>query len=652
MLSRLLLVLTALTSTLFAVGQNPTPPSDFVLIESVQGWCSVEGQYSTAELTDQPVNTCAKKALKYGKWFKFEATSEFLEINLNLGGQKGSMHFPYISVWDGTMKQLDCKAYEDELTPLTLIQTKLTPGQPYYILVNNHTHSSYVGSFTLCVNDVPSYDFFEGAIELTETNKWCSPEGAYTTIGASADQKKPACLTTQGPNFNRWFKFTAESNEINVTVKGADDGFDFPFVGLFDNQLRTVGCAKYVDEQTPITVTYKRLQVGQTYYISVDHQYNINYRGAFSLCLDDGRARQLRGKLVSVSGRLFYLDTRKATGLVQLQTDKGVTVHSTQTDAAGKFEFNNLNARETFMLKVDEVDDDVMVDAYQTAPDGAIVGKAVKQEANLYAFEDPDPALNYVSLVTPESFSISIEKGHHGLVGKVVQKSAPANGIANVGVDVYDTGRRKLQSTKTDAAGKFMFNNLPADQSVLVKLEEANPDHYVEMLILDDAKMPVEAATSNDMDAQGYFHFRKLAPIITEINAMNAEDVVAVLPTDFSNLSAGREITLNNLYFEPARYTLLDKSYVELGKLATLLKEKSGMRIEIAGHTDNTGDEAANKKLSEDRARVVVNYLVQSGIRKDRLSFKGFGSSTPMRSNATASGRQANRRVSFTVLSE
>jgi outer membrane protein OmpA-like peptidoglycan-associated protein len=74
------------------------------------------------------------------------------------------------------------------------------------------------------------------------------------------------------------------------------------------------------------------------------------------------------------------------------------------------------------------------------------------------------------------------------------------------------------------------------------------------------------------------------------------------------------------------------------------------MRIEISGHTDNTGSLALNSKLSEDRAKAVVEYLIQKGIDRTRLEFKGYGPQQPIADNATAAGRTQNRRVEFKIL--
>jgi outer membrane protein OmpA-like peptidoglycan-associated protein len=80
------------------------------------------------------------------------------------------------------------------------------------------------------------------------------------------------------------------------------------------------------------------------------------------------------------------------------------------------------------------------------------------------------------------------------------------------------------------------------------------------------------------------------------------------------------------------------------------MKENAQMRIEISGHTDKTGSEPLNFKLSEARAKVVVEYLVQRGIYRSRMEFRGYGSLQPISDNATAAGRAKNRRVEFKIL--
>lgn len=110
-----------------------------------------------------------------------------------------------------------------------------------------------------------------------------------------------------------------------------------------------------------------------------------------------------------------------------------------------------------------------------------------------------------------------------------------------------------------------------------------------------------------------------------------------------------RPIVLNNVFFENNKAVLPKVSFSELDKLAVRL-QKSQMKIEIIGHTDDKGDEQKNQKLSEERAKAVVDYLVSKNIKPERLFYKGAGSNKPIASNETEEGRQKNRRVEFVVV--
>lgn len=93
--------------------------------------------------------------------------------------------------------------------------------------------------------------------------------------------------------------------------------------------------------------------------------------------------------------------------------------------------------------------------------------------------------------------------------------------------------------------------------------------------------------------------------------------------------------------------TLTKAAKTELDKGATILSEHPDIKISIEGHTDNTGKEAANQKLSEKRAEAVKAYFVKKGISADRLVTVGYGQSNPIADNKTVKGRAENRRVEF-----
>lgn len=108
-------------------------------------------------------------------------------------------------------------------------------------------------------------------------------------------------------------------------------------------------------------------------------------------------------------------------------------------------------------------------------------------------------------------------------------------------------------------------------------------------------------------------------------------------------------IVLKNIFFDVNKFDLKSESETELDKLVQLLNENPGIRIQISGHTDNTGNAADNQLLSENRAKAVVNYLIAKGIDAKRLQAKGYGATQPVASNATEEGRALNRRTEMKV---
>lgn len=139
---------------------------------------------------------------------------------------------------------------------------------------------------------------------------------------------------------------------------------------------------------------------------------------------------------------------------------------------------------------------------------------------------------------------------------------------------------------------------------------------------------------------------RQLPP--TPASATDTSTQVAALP-DASKFSKGAAVTLPNLYFTQSTATLLPISRPTLNALARLLREQPAMQLEIAGHTDNVGDATLNLRLSEQRARVVRQYLVQQGIDSVRLVARGYGGARPVADNRDVQQRARNRRVEVVV---
>lgn len=115
-------------------------------------------------------------------------------------------------------------------------------------------------------------------------------------------------------------------------------------------------------------------------------------------------------------------------------------------------------------------------------------------------------------------------------------------------------------------------------------------------------------------------------------------------------IEIGAEMNLYNIYFETDSFKILSESEPELQTLTTFLINNPTLKIEIQGHTDNSGNPIKNQELSELRAKSVKEYLVVNGIDKLRMNSIGHGESKPVAANETSEGRKLNRRTTVKII--
>jgi len=112
----------------------------------------------------------------------------------------------------------------------------------------------------------------------------------------------------------------------------------------------------------------------------------------------------------------------------------------------------------------------------------------------------------------------------------------------------------------------------------------------------------------------------------------------------------GEKAVLKNIFFAWNSAELQPESFAELNKLLSFMRENPSVRIEVSGHTDNTGSPEYNLKLSLNRAKVVADYLIKNGMDPSRIVAKGYGEKQPVAQNDTEEGRALNRRTEFRIL--
>ena len=287
--------------TIFSFSAISQPVNDDYVnaidVSSLINSCSADGAYTTASATsDNNAGSCWNSTGGSNVWFKFVATTTQINIQVKTGGAEGTVQNLHLALWqsDGTT-QIACMNYVTAYSDLELGAVNLTIGNTYYISVDNYYNPSWLwmqGTFKLCLQNAVTYDFYEGAQDVTSLINSCSADEAYTTEQATNDKNPGSCFNSIGGS-NRWFKFVATTTQINIQVKtgGTEGTLQNAYVTLWQSDGTTqMGCMAYVTAYSDVEIGSVSLTVGNTYYISVDNYYDPAYlwmRGTFKLCLQD-----------------------------------------------------------------------------------------------------------------------------------------------------------------------------------------------------------------------------------------------------------------------------------------------------------------------------------------------------------------------------
>jgi outer membrane protein OmpA-like peptidoglycan-associated protein len=154
-------------------------------------------------------------------------------------------------------------------------------------------------------------------------------------------------------------------------------------------------------------------------------------------------------------------------------------------------------------------------------------------------------------------------------------------------------------------------------------------------------------------EAYYYIDDLSLKKKTTKVDSLTAynykiENAIPVFP---ENLNTGDVVEIKKLQFEAGTAIIKTASFKILDEVVKTLNNHPFAEIEIVGHTDNTGNESNNRKLSKDRAKAVFDYLKKEGVINP-MTYKGLGPTQPIAPNDTEENKAKNRRVEFVVIKE
>ncbi len=158
--------------------------------------------------------------------------------------------------------------------------------------------------------------------------------------------------------------------------------------------------------------------------------------------------------------------------------------------------------------------------------------------------------------------------------------------------------------------------------------------------------LPANSDYILQVEAEGYIS--KQIELILATN--EAKEVIQNVRLEA--IKVGAIVKLENVLFVKGTTKLLSSSYDELDLVAGMLLNNPSLIIELAGHTDSRGNATLNIQLSQKRVESVIDYLVEQGVGKDRLSGKGYGGAKPIAANTSEATRKLNRRVEFKIVKQ
>ncbi|GAB3339244.1 hypothetical protein GCM10027299_52040 [Larkinella ripae] len=192
--------------------------------------------------------------------------------------------------------------------------------------------------------------------------------------------------------------------------------------------------------------------------------------------------------------------------------------------------------------------------------------------------------------------------------------------------------------TKKPVSAEIVSASTPGDKEQTRVTYEPETGDYKLLL-------PMQHSYTLTAKRDGYFPTTELLDLSKDKRFREIRKNIILMP-----IKTGQRVILHEVLFEQSKAILLAGSNAELDRVAQMLNDYPTMEIQVEGHTDNQGVWDLNMKLSQDRVRVVKDYLLEKGIADARIQTKAWGPSKPIASNETEEKRRLNRRVEFTIL--
>ncbi|MDQ3048507.1 MAG: OmpA family protein [Bacteroidota bacterium] len=353
---------------------------------------------------------------------------------------------------------------------------------------------------------------------------------------------------------------------------------------------------------------------------------------------------------LTIAGNLLFGDSPSmpmANTKVSLVNDKGEVIQTATTNAFGAFVFSDLPPDQNFLVRVDESDTQISPNTkiIITNKSGKEIQTTTSGSKGEFKFSFIAADKNVLKLMAVEDSELRID-----LRGKLITETkAP---LSNSVINLVNEKGEIIQSTKTDNGGNFLFTNLASDKNMLFALDEkdAKLKNFSKLYLTDEKGTIIKEFTKTN----GSFKFTLLPSEQKKMGKMYVDDPwLKVL--QLKNDSKKDSLTIvENIYYNYGDSKILPEAQKALDKVINLMKNDPQLVIELSSHTDARSTNDFNLKLSQQRAKAGVDYMLTRGVAKDRISGKGYGETRILNRckdgvECTEDEHAKNRRTEFKI---
>ncbi|MDF2438975.1 MAG: OmpA family protein [Bacteroidota bacterium] len=360
--------------------------------------------------------------------------------------------------------------------------------------------------------------------------------------------------------------------------------------------------------------------------------------------------------------KAFLVDSNKnplPDAGISLIDENNTIIQNIRTDGKGSFIFKDLPGHKKMMFMVDGSDSRIkdLTILYIIDEKGNVLKEIVKSGGSfiftVLPSEDKKLGIIYEEDTRLAGKDLKVVNKDLRFEWKAFVTNDNKVHLPNIAINFVNANGDVIQSIRTDDKGSFVFSNLPTDENLMFSIngdDAAVKDLKIIYIIDENGKVIKEVIKTG-----GKFIFTILPSEEKSLGRIYIEDPWLAVTKLRKDNASGVITNAENLYYDYGKADLLPEAKKILDKIIFIMKEDAQLHVVLESHTDSRSSYGFNIKLSRLRAKTAVDYMIASGIPKDRIKGKGFGEMKPVnkcKEGVACSEEEfaKNRRTEFKII--